>query len=164
MSARGKKPKARLTNDAVVLNPPKWMTDQQKEIWREAVDAAPVGLLCSMDKGTLTAYTIAADGLTEAAKKVNEFGMVVKGPNTGFAVQSPFESIKNKQAEIMMRAAGELGFTPIARSRLIKLDDVSAPGILQDEPQGKKAQAQADAISAQEGTDWADILPTAPMQ
>ncbi len=117
-----------------------------------------------MDRGVLTAYVIAADGLTEAAKKVNEFGAVVKGPNTGFAVQSPFEAIKNKQAEIMMRAAGELGFTPIARSRLTKLDDVAAPKILADEPQGKKAQAQTDAVTAQTGTEWADLLPAGTAQ
>lgn len=134
------------------------MTNQQKAIWCEAVDGAPVGLLCEMDKGTLTAYVVAADGLTEAAKKVNEFGVVVKGPNTGFAVQSPFEAIKNKQAEIMMRAAGELGFTPIARSRLMKLDDVAAPKILSDEPQGKKAKAKAEAATAQEGTEWGKLL------
>jgi len=134
------------------------MNAQQKELWREAVDGAPSGLLCEMDRGILTAYVIAADGLIEAAKKVNEFGVVVKGPNTGFAVQSPFEAIKNKQAEIMMRAAGELGFTPIARSRLTKLDDVSAPKILADEPQGKKAQAHADAVTAQTGTAWETLL------
>jgi len=112
-----------------------------------------------MDKGTLTAYVIATDGLIEAAKKVNEFGVVVKGPNTGFAVQSPFEAIKNKQAEVMMRAAGELGFTPISRSRLTKLDDVAAPKILADEAQGKKAQAQADAVTAAFGTSWEKLLP-----
>jgi hypothetical protein len=31
-------------------------------------------------------------------------------------------------------------------------------------PEGKKAQANAAAVTAQAGTEWADILPTAPVQ
>jgi P27 family predicted phage terminase small subunit len=140
------------------------MSEQQKALWRETVDSAPRGLLSGTDRGTLTAYIIAADGLIEAAKKVNQFGCVVKGPNTGFAVQSPFEAIKNKQAELMMKAAGELGFTPIARSRLTKLDPETAPKIIEDEPQGKKAQAQADAKVAHVGTEWSELLNPSQVQ
>jgi P27 family predicted phage terminase small subunit len=135
------------------------MNAQQRELWRETVDSAPRGLLSTMDRGTLTAYVVACDGMIEATKKVNEFGAVVKGPNTGFAVQSPFESIKNKQAELLMKAAGELGFTPIARSRIAKLEPVSAPKILSDEGQGKKEKAAKEAVTAQAGTDWEALLP-----
>jgi hypothetical protein len=44
---------------------------------------------------------------------------------------------------------------------------VAAPPLQPDQPvapEGKKAQANAAAITAQKGTDWADILPTAPVQ
>jgi phage terminase small subunit len=42
---------------------------------------------------------------------------MVKSPN-GFPVQSPYVSIANRQAEIMMRIASEFGFTPASRSRI----------------------------------------------
>jgi phage terminase small subunit len=33
-------------------------------------------------------------------------------------IQSPYVSIANRQAEIMMRIASEFGFTPASRSRI----------------------------------------------
>ncbi|MFZ3226441.1 MAG: P27 family phage terminase small subunit [Xanthobacteraceae bacterium] len=36
----------------------------------------------------------------------------------GFPIQSPYVSIANRQAEIMMRIASEFGFTPASRSRI----------------------------------------------
>jgi phage terminase small subunit len=42
---------------------------------------------------------------------------MVKSP-TGLSIQSPYVSIANRPAEIMMRIASELGFTPASRSRI----------------------------------------------
>lgn len=42
---------------------------------------------------------------------------MVKSP-TGFPIQSPYVSIANRQAEIMMRIAAEFGFTPASRGRI----------------------------------------------
>ena len=42
---------------------------------------------------------------------------MVKSP-TGYPMQSPYVSIANRQAEIMMRIASEFGFTPASRSRI----------------------------------------------
>jgi phage terminase small subunit len=42
---------------------------------------------------------------------------MVKSP-TGYPIQSPYVSIANRQAEIMMRIASEFGFTPASRSRI----------------------------------------------
>jgi phage terminase small subunit len=42
---------------------------------------------------------------------------MIKSP-TGFPIQSPYLSIANRQAEIMMRIASEFGFTPASRSRI----------------------------------------------
>jgi phage terminase small subunit len=38
-------------------------------------------------------------------------------------VQSPYLSILNKQAMIMLKAASEMGFTPASRSRVEVSDD-----------------------------------------
>lgn len=37
---------------------------------------------------------------------------------TGFPIQSPYVSIANRQAEIMVRVASEFGFTPASRVRI----------------------------------------------
>jgi hypothetical protein len=37
---------------------------------------------------------------------------------TGFPIQSPYVSIANRQAEIMMRNSAEFGFTPASRGRI----------------------------------------------
>ena len=42
---------------------------------------------------------------------------MVKSP-TGFPIQSPYVSIANRQAEIMMRISAEFGFTPASRGRI----------------------------------------------
>jgi phage terminase small subunit len=42
---------------------------------------------------------------------------MVKSPS-GYPMQSPYVSIANRQAEIMMRIASEFGFTPANRSRI----------------------------------------------
>jgi P27 family predicted phage terminase small subunit len=53
----------------------------------------------------------------EAMEQIQKYGTMIKSP-TGFPVQSPYLSIANRQAEIMMRIASEFGFTPASRSRI----------------------------------------------
>ena len=53
----------------------------------------------------------------EATEAVQKYGTMVKSPS-GYPVQSPYVSIANRQAEIMMRIASEFGFTPASRSRI----------------------------------------------
>lgn len=177
---RGPKPEPLLTNDPVDLHPPGWMTRRQKLLWRKAIDNAPDGLLVVMDSGLLTTWVIAADTHREACEKTRGLGLLVKTREVevvkkhrdgsesrekkgGQPVQNPYLPIINKQAQIMIKSAGELGFTPISRSRLAKLGKVT-PKVPVVQPDGKKAQAQADALTAQAGTSWEDLLPTAPVQ
>ena len=53
----------------------------------------------------------------EATEAIQKYGTMVKSPS-GYPVQSPYVSIANRQAEIMMRIASEFGFTPASRSRI----------------------------------------------
>lgn len=137
------------------------MTRRQKLVWRNAIANAPQGLLSRMDAGLLTNWVIACDTHREACEKARGLGLIVKSPNKGIPMQNPYLPIINRQAEIMIRAAGDLGFTPISRSRLARLEETSAPKTLSDDPIGKKEQAQVDAVTAQTGTEWADLLPGA---
>ena len=51
----------------------------------------------------------------------------------GYPVQSPYVSIANRQAEIMMRIAFEFGFTPASRGR-ISVPRESEPGLFDFTP------------------------------
>lgn len=73
----------------------------------------------------LAAYCGAYGLWSEATEAIQKYGTMVKSP-TGYPMQSPYVSIANRQAEIMMRIASEFGFTPASRSR------ISAPS--QSEP------------------------------
>jgi len=53
----------------------------------------------------------------EATEAIQKYGTMVKSPS-GYPIQSPYVSVANRQAEIMMRIASEFGFTPASRSRI----------------------------------------------
>jgi P27 family predicted phage terminase small subunit len=103
---------------------PDWMSESQQASWRYAIAHAPAGLLKLLDRSVLTTYIIAEDLHREAAKKIAQFGVVIK-TRTGVPMQSPYMAVLNRQAEIMMRAAAEMGFTPSSRSR-VKVQDAAA--------------------------------------
>lgn len=98
--------------------PPDWLNDAQKAIWREAIGRAPPGMLKLLDESVFQTWVVAKSLHQEATGFVNKWGSVVRvGPNN-VPMQSPYLAIINRQAQIMMRAAAELGFSPTARSRV----------------------------------------------
>ena len=98
--------------------PPEWMTESQKVIWLKAIRSAPAGLLKELDESVLSVWVVAADYHREASHRVARFGMMTKTPRTGEPVQNPYLAVVNKQAQIMLKAAAEMGFTPSSRSRV----------------------------------------------
>jgi P27 family predicted phage terminase small subunit len=119
---RGNPGKRRL-NDAEplplgdLLDPPEWLTDSQKSGWNYAVENAPRGLLKKLDQSVLVAWVVAEDLHRQATTMVARFGLLTKAPNTGQPMQSPYLPVVNKQALIMLRAAEQLGFSPVSRPR-----------------------------------------------
>ncbi len=74
-------------------------------------------VLTNLDRAALAAYCGAYALWAEATENIGKFGTMVKSPS-GYPIQSPYVSIANRQAEIMMRIASEFGFTPASRSRI----------------------------------------------
>ena len=74
-------------------------------------------IMTNLDRAALAAYCGAYAMWAEATEAIQKFGTMVKSPS-GFPVQSPYVSIANRQAEIMMRIASEFGFTPASRGRI----------------------------------------------
>jgi P27 family predicted phage terminase small subunit len=66
----------------------------------------------------LEIWACAADLYRKAQAGIAKTGLLVKAPNTGVPMQSPYLAIANKQAQIMTKAATEMGFTPASRSRV----------------------------------------------
>lgn len=116
----GKRPlnKAEPRPEGDLYAAPTWMTDAQREGWAYAVTNAPYGLLTHLDRSILAIWVVAEDLHREAAEKVAQYGLLTKSPNAGLPLQSPYLAILNKQAQIMLKAGAELGFSPSSRTRV----------------------------------------------
>ena len=89
-----------------------------KREWDRLIgELAVLRIMTNLDRAALAAYCGAYAMWAEATEAVQKYGTMVKSP-TGYPVQSPYVSIANRQAEIMMRIASEFGFTPASRSRI----------------------------------------------
>jgi P27 family predicted phage terminase small subunit len=89
----------------------------QREWARLTGELSKLNLITSLDRGALATYCGAYALWAEATEQIQKYGVMVKSP-TGYPIQSPYLSIANRQAEIMMRIASEFGFTPASRSRI----------------------------------------------
>jgi P27 family predicted phage terminase small subunit len=89
-----------------------------REEWnRLTTELASLGMITALDRSALATYCNAYGLWAEATEAIQKYGTMVKSP-TGYPIQSPYVSIANRQAEIMMRIASEFGFTPASRSRI----------------------------------------------
>lgn len=96
---------------------PEALSDDQRDAWNYIIAAAPPSMLKRLDRGALLVYVIAQDLHAQAFRAQNKGGLVAK-TKTGALIQSPFLPIINRQGLIMLRAAAELGFTPVSRPRI----------------------------------------------
>jgi len=98
---------------------PAHFDEELREVWQYAIDNAPRGLLKKIDSGVLETWCTAHVLHRRAVAEVRKLGMLVKAPNTGLPIQSPYLPIVNKQAFIMLRAVDHLGFSPASRTRIM---------------------------------------------
>jgi P27 family predicted phage terminase small subunit len=103
---------------ALSAEPPEHLTEKQKEVWRYVIDNAPSGLLKSLDWAVLEIWVVSYTVYRDSQEAVNRIGQVIKTPND-YPVVNPYLSNMNKQAQIMLKAASEMGFTPASRSRIV---------------------------------------------
>src|SRR5580698_4303152 len=104
--------------DPVVPDCPAELGPVARREWdRLAGELGKLKLLTTLDRAALAAYCGAYALWAEATEAIQKYGTMVKSPS-GYPIQSPYVSIANRQAEIMMRIASEFGFTPASRSRI----------------------------------------------
>jgi P27 family predicted phage terminase small subunit len=110
----------------------------RREWDRLAGELGKLNLLTTLDRAALAAYCGAYALWAEATEAIQKFGTMVKSPS-GYPIQSPYVSIANRQAEIMIRIASEFGFTPASRSRISTPTDREPT--LFDIPEGSAGKA-----------------------
>lgn len=116
----GKRPLNRAEPKPTLAMPecPEELSPAAKTEWARMVqELAPLKMLTALDRAALAAYCEAYALWLEAIAAIRKYGTMVKSPS-GYPMQSPYVAIANRQAEIMMRIAGEFGFTPASRSRI----------------------------------------------
>ena len=114
--------------DANVPQCPGELGPVAKVEWDRLVgELAILRIVTNLDRAALAAYCGAYAMWAEATQAIQTYGSMIKSP-TGFPMQSPYVSMANRQAEIMMRISSEFGFTPASRSRLQAPRD-EAPGL-----------------------------------
>ena len=69
-----------------------------------------------LDERVFAIWVVAADLHRDASQKVARVGAVVQSANSDFPTQNPYLAVLNKQAQVILKAAAEMGFTPISRS------------------------------------------------
>ena len=97
---------------------PAHLTPVAAKEWRRlAGPLHKMGVISTTDRAALAAYCQAWARWVEAEEKLQETPMLIRTPS-GYAQQSPWLSIANKQMELMGKYMAELGLTPVARARL----------------------------------------------
>lgn len=104
--------------EAVLPSCPTELSPAAQEEWmRLAGELDKLRMLTNLDRAALAAYCEAYALWSEAITALRKYGTMVKSPS-GYPMQSPYLSVANRQAEIMMRIGSEFGFTPASRSRI----------------------------------------------
>ena len=99
--------------------PPEWLDAEARAEWDRIVpELAEMGLLSRADRPALAAYCTAWSRWVEAEAMVKKLGTIVKSPEKGFPMKSPYLSIADQSLETMRKLMVEFGLTPSSRSRI----------------------------------------------
>jgi P27 family predicted phage terminase small subunit len=142
---RGRKPKPTMTrlldgnpgkrriNDREPTPPPgvpdcpDHLDDEARAEWfRTAGVLHEMGLLTMADRAALAAYCTVYSRWVHAEAQVKKFGSIVKSPEKGFPMKSPYLTIADQALEAMRKLMVEFGLTPSSRSRIRVPDDTDA--------------------------------------
>jgi len=106
-----------------LLKAPAHFNKKQQAVWDYAIDNAPKGLLKKIDLSTLEIWCVACVFYREAADAVEKHGQVCVAPS-GYQQTNPYMTNMNRQAQVMLKAAAEMGFTPASRGKVSMSEEV----------------------------------------
>lgn len=97
---------------------PGHLDDEAKAEWvRMSQELASVGILTVIDKTVFAMYCQAWSQWVNACLIIRQQGLIFKAPS-GYPIQTPWFSIKNKAEAQMIKCLMEIGMTPSSRSRV----------------------------------------------
>ncbi len=101
-------------------------SEARKEWFRISKQLHELGLLTEIDRAALAAYCVAWGRWVEAEEQLTKYGTVIKSPDKGWLVQSPYLSIANRAMDQMAKLLAEFGMSPSSRSRVqsVKASDM----------------------------------------
>lgn len=94
-----------------IIPAPPWLTENQKTLWSSLV-TTDSRYLSNPNILLLAVFVTATDTHRKAMLKVQELGELITDAD-GTLIVSPWITIANSNARIMIRTAKALGFTPI---------------------------------------------------
>jgi len=97
--------------------PPEHLNEEQKQIWRQAIEDAPKALLKKIDLSNFEVWVVSYSTYRECQRLLAKTSQVMKTTH-GNWITNPILTNMNKQAQLMLKAASEMGFTPASRSRV----------------------------------------------
>lgn len=124
--------------DIKQIEPPEYLDDKAKDIWRFAVEQCPEGMLTSIDFSILAQWADTVAKIIVCEKVLQREGMfIVKEPSwdkegTPIAHPHPMLKTQNELKFILKSILTELGFTPASRSKVscVKKTDENRNGFL----------------------------------
>ena len=90
-------------------------------------------------RAVFAAYCQAWARWVEAEKMIQQHGVVISSPKSGYLMQSPFLQVSNKAMAQMMTALTELGLSPSSQSRVTEVREPATVSRLEVFLGGKKA-------------------------
>jgi P27 family predicted phage terminase small subunit len=108
-------------------NCPEYLDDEARAEWfRTAKVLHDMQLLSMADRTALAAYCVAYSRWIHAEQQVKKYGSIVKSPEKGFPMKSPYLCIADQAMEAMRKFMVEFGLTPSSRSRIKVPGDLEA--------------------------------------
>ena len=100
-------------------DPPEFLDAEARAEWdRTSKVLADMGLLTKADRSALAAYCVAYSRWVQAEAQVAKYGTIVKSPEEGFPMKSPYRTVADQALEAMRKLMVEFGLTPSSRSRI----------------------------------------------
>lgn len=98
---------------------PAYLDDVARDEWQRTGEVlSQMGLLSLADRTALAAYCTAYSRWVQAEAAVKKYGSIVKSPDKGFPMKSPYLTIADQAMESMRKFMVEFGLTPSSRSRI----------------------------------------------
>jgi phage terminase small subunit len=96
--------------------PPAWLSPAQARRFKELLRQAPRRVLRQIDSGVLASYVVCEDTIAKANIAQQEHGRLLDRSEKGQPMVGAHLKVLRTYIPILRQLAGELGFTPVARS------------------------------------------------